>query len=360
MTWYETYPRAKNPKPTLHGVFGHSFAVSSLLAASCCLPNSTVIILGVKGATTMGQVCSLAKEESTKEGVFLVEVEGEEGSSQAPNPARLALTKHLNTPTERVHGDDDNDENDEVSLSPPSIFKHSLCKEESTATFISSSTASSSQSAAGQTFSGNDYHFDGHESNSSVSSVIRFRDNDTILPQDIHEFFLKPRKSSMKGGVPWQEDPTGSTWLHHGRHWPRDYASLRGKVVQDAQGRSWLLASYVRQSGETTWRKAPKGAAIPFFYQQTHCLVLKQTRETDDGDLGDGSSSSILSMGEGSSSLVFRMKQHRERSAARNPASTNSKNKKKTLNNKGTKKKKSDRMNDQSSKQAKAVRFSQP
>uniref|UniRef100_A0A6U3BR11 Uncharacterized protein n=1 Tax=Entomoneis paludosa TaxID=265537 RepID=A0A6U3BR11_9STRA len=93
------------------------------------------------------------------------------------------------------------------------------------------------------------------------------------LPPGIQEFYLKKRRpNATKHGLDWQEDPTGATWLHHGRHWPRDYATIRGRVVV-VKGKKWLLATQVKQVHSNHWHQAPKGAAVPFFYGKSYCLV---------------------------------------------------------------------------------------
>mmetsp|Transcript_11170 Transcript_11170/g.24918 ORF Transcript_11170/g.24918 Transcript_11170/m.24918 type:complete len:190 (+) Transcript_11170:157-726(+) len=102
------------------------------------------------------------------------------------------------------------------------------------------------------------------------SSTISFS-NDTI-PEGIQEYYLKKRRRTNRNGLRWQEDPTGQDWLRHERHWPRDYATLRGTVVA-VRGKKWLLVTQVKQLGSDKWHKAPKGAAIPFFYGKTYCLV---------------------------------------------------------------------------------------
>uniref|UniRef100_A0A7S3DN44 Uncharacterized protein n=1 Tax=Entomoneis paludosa TaxID=265537 RepID=A0A7S3DN44_9STRA len=116
-----------------------------------------------------------------------------------------------------------------------------------------------------------------------TASRIRPRGSDHSSTNDdtpIQEFYLKKRRPGTgRNGLAWQEDPTGQTWLHHGRNWPRDYATVRGTVVTVAPSRShkspkqWLLATHVRQPDETTWTQAPKGAALPLFYSNLYCLV---------------------------------------------------------------------------------------
>lgn len=54
-------------------------------------------------------------------------------------------------------------------------------------------------------------------------------------------------------------------------HWPRDNAKLRGyAVVVDDE--KWLLCTEVQQKGQSTWHKAPGGAAMPFIYYDHYYL----------------------------------------------------------------------------------------
>ena len=101
-----------------------------------------------------------------------------------------------------------------------------------------------------------------------------------LLPKGTHEYYLKKRCNSQHlHGIRWVEDPTGETWLHHTRHWPRDWASIRGKPIK-VNGRRWLLATQVRQTDDTKWHTAPKGAAIPFHAGDVYCLVEKKLAGT--------------------------------------------------------------------------------
>eukprot|EP00522_Entomoneis_paludosa_P005811 CAMPEP_0172457810 /NCGR_PEP_ID=MMETSP1065-20121228/24330_1 /TAXON_ID=265537 /ORGANISM="Amphiprora paludosa, Strain CCMP125" /LENGTH=166 /DNA_ID=CAMNT_0013211751 /DNA_START=58 /DNA_END=555 /DNA_ORIENTATION=- len=93
-------------------------------------------------------------------------------------------------------------------------------------------------------------------SNEFHEEYLSRKTNTTAEHQDptIEEFILKTKHKSVKtlGGMHWQEDPTGRSWLHHGWNWPRDYASIRGQLVVH-KGKKWLLAEQVRQVGETEW-----------------------------------------------------------------------------------------------------------
>lgn len=109
---------------------------------------------------------------------------------------------------------------------------------------------------------------------SEAASDFSVKLDAVVDSQGNYEFYLKKRREGHfnRRGLHWQEDPTGETWLHNGRNWPRDYATLRGKVVT-VKGKKWLLATEVKQPGSGSWTKAPKGAAIPFFFRNTYCLV---------------------------------------------------------------------------------------
>ena len=83
----------------------------------------------------------------------------------------------------------------------------------------------------------------------------------------VHEFELKKRRPGCTGMF-WRSDPTvGGPKLESNNNWPRDGATLRGRVIVDAKGDKWLLTEQVRQAGSnTSWIDAPKGAAMPFEY----------------------------------------------------------------------------------------------
>merc|ERR1712226_332272 len=105
-------------------------------------------------------------------------------------------------------------------------------------------------------------------------------------------------------GLRWFEDPRGDTWLRHGRHWPRDNAIIRGRVITVSSKiqsphhshrqnqnhhnhtKKWLLATHIQQpaaaagNGKSTkpkkWHKAPKGAALPLQFGHLYHLVPVQ------------------------------------------------------------------------------------
>ena len=72
-------------------------------------------------------------------------------------------------------------------------------------------------------------------------------------------------------GMFWRADPRpGGPRLASNNHWPRDGATLKGYRIEH-KGQSWLLATHVKQErGE--WKEAPKGAAMPFEYDNHYCL----------------------------------------------------------------------------------------
>jgi hypothetical protein len=72
-------------------------------------------------------------------------------------------------------------------------------------------------------------------------------------------------------GMFWRSDPTGKTSLQSNDNWPRDGAKLRGTVVT-VKGEKWLLATHILQRGDTEWKAAPKGAAMPFEYNAHYFL----------------------------------------------------------------------------------------
>ena len=115
---------------------------------------------------------------------------------------------------------------------------------------------------------------------SVTSSVTGEEDGDS---SEIKEFFLKKRRpNTHKHGLHWQEDPTGRTWLHNNMNWPRDFAVIRGTVITvtrktSGSKKKWLLATEVKQPHSEKWRKAPKGAALPFFYGTLYMLVPNKT-----------------------------------------------------------------------------------
>lgn len=72
-------------------------------------------------------------------------------------------------------------------------------------------------------------------------------------------------------GMFWRSDPTGETKLESNQNWPRDNAKLRGRVVE-VDGEKWLLCTHLQQKGSTKWIAAPKGAAMPFVYNDHYYL----------------------------------------------------------------------------------------
>ena len=91
-------------------------------------------------------------------------------------------------------------------------------------------------------------------------------------------------------GMFWRPDPTGKTKLtSRTDNWPRDGATLRGEVVTVAAAdknnntgeEKWLLASEVRQAGEVEWKPAPRGAAMPFEYDDHYYLAPAATADAD-------------------------------------------------------------------------------
>lgn len=87
----------------------------------------------------------------------------------------------------------------------------------------------------------------------------------------IVEVALKKHRPGCTGMF-WRSDPTGATQLESNNNWPRDDAKLRGRVVTTSEGEKWLLCSHVQQKGGTEWIQAPKGAAMPFEYNDHYYL----------------------------------------------------------------------------------------
>ena len=72
-------------------------------------------------------------------------------------------------------------------------------------------------------------------------------------------------------GMFWRADPRpNGPRLASNNHWPRDGAQLRGYKIQH-KGASWLLATHVKQE-RGDWKRAPRGAAMPFEYNNHYCL----------------------------------------------------------------------------------------
>jgi hypothetical protein len=88
-------------------------------------------------------------------------------------------------------------------------------------------------------------------------------------------YYLKKKRPGCTGMF-WRSDPTnaGHT-LASNDHWPRDNAQLRGTVITTANGEQWLLATQVKQANDTNWKTAPRGAAMPFEYDNHYYLDTK-------------------------------------------------------------------------------------
>jgi hypothetical protein len=84
------------------------------------------------------------------------------------------------------------------------------------------------------------------------------------------DYELKKRHDGCNGMF-WREDPTGKTSLESNNNWPHDGAILRGEVVQ-AKGETWLLCKELKQRGDSEFKSAPRGAAMPFEYNDHYYL----------------------------------------------------------------------------------------
>ena len=88
---------------------------------------------------------------------------------------------------------------------------------------------------------------------------------------EVVEVELKKHKPECTG-LYWRQDPTpGATKLQSNDNWPRDNAKLRGRVVE-IKGKKWLACTHVKQKGSLRWIAAPKGAGMPFEYQDHYYL----------------------------------------------------------------------------------------
>ncbi len=94
--------------------------------------------------------------------------------------------------------------------------------------------------------------------------------SDVALDSAIVEVELKKHRPQCTGMF-WRSDPTGATQLASNQDWPRDNAKLRGRVVE-AEGQKWLICTHIKQKGSSTWLEAPKGAAMPFVYNDHYYL----------------------------------------------------------------------------------------
>jgi hypothetical protein len=85
------------------------------------------------------------------------------------------------------------------------------------------------------------------------------------------EYHLKERRPGCSGMF-WRADPTGATAaLESKDDWPRNGAMVRGTKV-DHEGLPWLLVTHVKQADDKDWKAAPKGAALPFEYDNHYYL----------------------------------------------------------------------------------------
>ena len=92
----------------------------------------------------------------------------------------------------------------------------------------------------------------------------------TMSSDEIVQVDLKKHHAGCTGMF-WRADPTGQTKLANNDNWPRDGAKLKGTVVE-VDGKKWLLATEVLQKGQSSWAKAPQGAAMPLEYNNHYYL----------------------------------------------------------------------------------------
>lgn len=85
------------------------------------------------------------------------------------------------------------------------------------------------------------------------------------------DYSLKKRRPGCTGMF-WRADPTGATALESNNDWPRDGATVRGTPVVHKDGSQWLLVTHVKQAKDKDWKAAPKGAALPFEYDNHYYL----------------------------------------------------------------------------------------
>ena len=95
-------------------------------------------------------------------------------------------------------------------------------------------------------------------------------------PSSGGDIYVLKKKRPGCTGMFWRPDPSGQIPLASAsENWPRDLAKLRGYVVE-YKGEKWLQATQVQQeknlfqSGE--WKDAPKGAFMPFEYDNHYYL----------------------------------------------------------------------------------------
>jgi hypothetical protein len=105
------------------------------------------------------------------------------------------------------------------------------------------------------------------------SSTMSDNNDTTTTPSNSNDVYeLKKRRPGCTGMF-WRGDPRpDQPKLANNNDWPRDGALLKGTVIQDDQGKQWLLATHVQQKGTATWKAAPVGAAMPFEYDNHYYL----------------------------------------------------------------------------------------
>jgi hypothetical protein len=114
-------------------------------------------------------------------------------------------------------------------------------------------------------------------SSSSASAVRVNDDDDDEVHDSMDDYVLKKRRPGCTGMF-WRPDPTGQTKLASNDHWPRDNAMLRGTSIlvpsssEKEAPQKWLLVTQVKQQNSDTWMTAPKGAALPFEYDNHYYL----------------------------------------------------------------------------------------
>jgi len=97
-----------------------------------------------------------------------------------------------------------------------------------------------------------------------------------MISSDVQQVSLEKHRPGCTGMF-WRKDPTGESALENNNNWPRDGAKLRGTIVE-VNGSKWLLATEVLQQGSSKWVPAPKGAAMPFEYNNHYSLKLDNTK----------------------------------------------------------------------------------
>jgi len=108
-------------------------------------------------------------------------------------------------------------------------------------------------------------------SQSSTAANLKFEPPKIeYLTDSSQTYHLKKRRPGCSGMF-WRPDPTGTTPLEGNQNYPRDGAQLQGQVVQ-VNGKKWLLTVQVLQKDAKEWVPAPKGAAMPFEYDDHYYL----------------------------------------------------------------------------------------